>query len=596
MRAANKCTNTNSYTKASALLLELEQEDAALSIQSSWRGARARVTTNNKDHKTRESVIKSSQSEAEFESDLRLSTKKDGCTETDMQKLPPLKGAVNSLPKIGKDEKGHADLLDTQSNTEDRVVVSPDPVAVAVVLGDTDPGPSPAADMQEHGTPEASTPAAGMLEQPASSAPDAVAEDEDEKDTPGQLEFDLEESRRDVNAAIVEKAASARMSSKEPVWVSHDEIFVLPNGIKWPDLTKSDADVYDWVHTTGSVLTRMVTWNLMASPPPTEEAICMDVLPKNKFHVYAIGTEECERTIAQSAINTNKDHWEGYLKTALGPMYHPVKSCTLQAIHLMVFVHKALLPMVSDIRSGAVATGLGNRLGNKGAVGIRLTVGRSRILVVNAHLAAHQNAVKERNAQFKRIETELSQLIKNQDSGTGAITDALSSSQTLSQEGASIDFRDVSDRIFFMGDLNYRIRGTRDMVELLISKCMVEVMINNDQLSWSMRQNLLPQYLQEAEIKFKPTYKFNQNSDVYDTSKKRRTPGWTDRVLFEPTGLMCLHYGAVMDIRTSDHRPVFANFALDLDLSLCEKPQFDESGNHGHTLQFTSDSQVCAIM
>ena len=49
-----------------------------------------------------------------------------------------------------------------------------------------------------------------------------------------------------------------------------------------------------------------------------------------RFHIYAVGTEECERTIAQSAINTNKDQWEDYLKGALGPMYHPVKARTLQ--------------------------------------------------------------------------------------------------------------------------------------------------------------------------------------------------------------------------------------------------------------------------
>ena len=97
------------------------------------------------------------------------------------------------------------------------------------------------------------------------------------------------------------------------------------------------------------------------------------------------------------------------------------------------------------------------RLGNKGAVGIRMTVGNSRLLIVNAHLAAHQNAVKERNAQFARIEKELSQLIRNQDSGSRQ--DNLSASQSVAN--GEIDFRDVSDRFFFMGDLNYRIRGTR---------------------------------------------------------------------------------------------------------------------------------------
>lgn len=101
-------------------------------------------------------------------------------------------------------------------------------------------------------------------------------------------------------------------------------------------------------------------------------------------------------------------------------------------------------------------------MGNKGAVGIRLTVGGSRILLVNAHLAAHQNAVKERNSQFKRIESELSQLIQNQDGKAGTPkTDTLTASQTLANPDGAIDFRTISDRIFFMGDLNYRIRGTR---------------------------------------------------------------------------------------------------------------------------------------
>lgn len=86
-----------------------------------------------------------------------------------------------------------------------------------------------------------------------------------------------------------------------------------------------------------------------------------------------------------------------------------------------------------------------------------MTVGNSKILIVNAHLAAHQNAVKERNAQFARIEKELAQLIRHQDGGSGQ--DSLSASQSVGKDG--IDFRDVSDRFFFMGDLNYRVRGTR---------------------------------------------------------------------------------------------------------------------------------------
>jgi hypothetical protein len=37
----------------------------------------------------------------------------------------------------------------------------------------------------------------------------------------------------------------------------------------------------------------------------------------------------------------------------------------------------------------------------------------------------------------------------------------------------------------------------------------------------------------EEPITFKPTYKFDDNSDQYDTSKKHRIPSWTDRILIQ---------------------------------------------------------------
>lgn len=35
----------------------------------------------------------------------------------------------------------------------------------------------------------------------------------------------------------------------------------------------------------------------------------------------------------------------------------------------------------------------------------------------------------------------------------------------------------------------------------------------------------------EEQIRFPPTYKFDVNTDTYDTSKKARIPSWTDRIL-----------------------------------------------------------------
>lgn len=71
----------------------------------------------------------------------------------------------------------------------------------------------------------------------------------------------------------------------------------------------------------------------------------------------SIGTEECERTIAKSAVMTSKKSWERKLEATLGSNYVLLRSHTLQAIHLAVYLHKSLIPMASHAESGAVATG-----------------------------------------------------------------------------------------------------------------------------------------------------------------------------------------------------------------------------------------------
>ena len=57
-------------------------------------------------------------------------------------------------------------------------------------------------------------------------------------------------------------------------------------------------------------------------------------------------------------------------------------------------------------------------------------------------------------------------------------------------------------------------------------------------------------------------YKYNPNSDIYDTSAKFRTPSWTDRIMWrkgDPISL--IEYGRV-ELWTSDHKPVRACFEI----------------------------------
>ncbi|KAH8097379.1 hypothetical protein JL720_269 [Aureococcus anophagefferens] len=66
----------------------------------------------------------------------------------------------------------------------------------------------------------------------------------------------------------------------------------------------------------------------------------------------------------------------------------------------------------------------------------------------------------------------------------------------------------------------------------------------------------------ESPLAFAPTYKVDVGAAHYDTSPKRRVPAWTDRVLFSPDGLAPYEYDAVPAAAHSDHRPVFAKFAI----------------------------------
>jgi hypothetical protein len=68
-------------------------------------------------------------------------------------------------------------------------------------------------------------------------------------------------------------------------------------------------------------------------------------------------------------------------------------------------------------------------------------------------------------------------------------------------------------------------------------------------------------YYSEARITFAPTYKYDLNSDTYDTSEKARIPAWCDRVLRKGDNIRQIHYDAA-PLKFSDHRPVYATFQV----------------------------------
>ncbi len=109
------------------------------------------------------------------------------------------------------------------------------------------------------------------------------------------------------------------------------------------------------------------------------------------------------------------------------------------------------------------------------------------------------------------------------------------------------------------GDLNYRIDTMgRDAVVKFISQKNLSRLLERDQLLLTKRRNpgFRLRAFQESEIRFAPTYKYNPRSDDYDTSEKRRTPAWCDRILYRGLGKVRMEEYRRWEVRVSDHRPV----------------------------------------
>jgi hypothetical protein len=82
------------------------------------------------------------------------------------------------------------------------------------------------------------------------------------------------------------------------------------------------------VMTSQEITVRVVTWNMQAKPARSVAALRQELLPMNTYHIYVVGTEECEHSIAQSVINTSKEKWEGVLREVRACMraFVPAKS------------------------------------------------------------------------------------------------------------------------------------------------------------------------------------------------------------------------------------------------------------------------------
>jgi phosphatidylinositol-bisphosphatase len=307
------------------------------------------------------------------------------------------------------------------------------------------------------------------------------------------------------------------------------------------------------------------TWNMHAKDPPGDTKL-REFVPFG-YDLYVLATQECERSIEMSLLIRSKAKWTATLTRLLGEQYYEVAQENLQAIHIIAFAKKKLRNDISLVSVGQVATGFMDYIGNKGATAISFDIGSTSLLFIGCHFTAFHGKVVKRNADYKKINERL----PNRKSAE-----------------LPVEAHKRFDHVFWMGDLNYRINGNRELVDALLKLDMQEVLIANDQLNIERHLGNVFVDFVEAPVKFLPTYKFDTGWDRYDSSRKKRIPSWTDRILFKPSpNLVLTSYTSVATIRTSDHRPVVGTFVLRHD-------GFDE--HKRSQIGGESGSTACTIM
>ncbi|KAJ8669739.1 hypothetical protein QAD02_000998 [Eretmocerus hayati] len=284
------------------------------------------------------------------------------------------------------------------------------------------------------------------------------------------------------------------------------------------------------------------TWNVNGQSPSglrLEHWLSSDEVPPD---LYAIGFQELDLSKEAFLFNDTprEEEWRQVVTRSLHPKarYEQVALVRLVGMMLIVFAQSSNIPHIKNICIDTVGTGIMGKLGNKGGVAVSCTIHNTSVLFVNSHLAAHCEEYERRNQDYADICSRLN-------------------FQTYVPPKG---FKD-HEQIYWLGDLNYRITEMDAYTaKQLITTGNFTPILALDQLEQQRRFGRVFQGFREAEIKFKPTYKYDPGTDNWDSSEKGRAPAWCDRVLWKGEHIISLDYRSHPELRISDHKPVSAIF------------------------------------
>ncbi|SPN98963.1 related to phosphatidylinositol phosphate phosphatase [Cephalotrichum gorgonifer] len=235
-------------------------------------------------------------------------------------------------------------------------------------------------------------------------------------------------------------------------------------------------------------------------------------------------------------------------------IWHLLQTSHMVGLFTCVFVKSTVRDRISDLKNAEVKRGMGGLHGNKGAVIIRFTIDDTSVCLVNCHLAAGQAHANARHTDIAAI-LDAAILPSERDSTTRQDRYVGGGDGTMILD---------HELCLLNGDLNYRIDTmSRDTVVMAVKANNLSKLLERDQLLVARRRN--PAFrlraFEELPITFAPTYKYDVGTDTYDTSEKKRSPAWCDRLLYRGREgrVQQMDYKR-HEVRVSDHRPVTGRF------------------------------------
>ncbi len=282
--------------------------------------------------------------------------------------------------------------------------------------------------------------------------------------------------------------------------------------------------------------------------------------------LYCISFEEIiELHAGNILISSNEDLIDLYKSKILTELcklhsYDLLLNKNLVGILILIFIKSELLSEINNLCVIENKTGILG-LGNKGNYIIKFSYNNKKFAFITGHLSSG-----DEKENFEKREKELITIFEN-----------------LTKENPKME----NLLYFIYGDLNFRIDLSKERFNEIFKdknniinnnkkkdknnkeKGISETQVKNnlDILRKYDEMNIIKEKfkkykLNEGEINFPPTYKYIKESQIYDG---KRTPSWTDRILYkEDKDIKCMLYDTV-DLYISDHKPLIGLFEINVN-------------------------------